>query len=473
MTARPLPHSIEAEQALLGALLLNNEIAERLAGLEERHFYDPVHGRIFALAMRRIAEARRADAVALKMLLADDEGLQALGGTNYLASLAGAAVSIVAAPDYARDIIDLARRRHCLAALDEASAAIPSAEDPDDVLAQLEAALTDNQDGPQRHAGASVREAMVSAVTGMQEAFQGGTPSGISLGIPALEEAIGKAGPGDYLLLAGRPGMGKSALAVEIARRLARAGVGVPYWCAEMFAEDNASRMIAAALREKGVTLSYRDARAGRMSEAEFRAVIEAAREMERLPIHFIDPAITDLRRLSHEFRRVARRFQREGRPVVCVVDYLQKIRTGAQKPYERVSEASAGIKTLAMQLGCPFLVLSQLSRAVENRDPPRPNLSDLRDSGEIEQDANTALLLYREAYYLERALEADPDSEHANETRAALNRASDILEIIVAKQRSGPIRTVRVGFDGATNAIWELGQVVPFPSAGQEGFDL
>lgn len=472
---RALPTNIEAEQALLGALLLNNDVADKIPGLDPEHFHDQVHARIYEVARRRIAAGKIASPVTMKLIVANDEGLRDLGGVDYLARLAGAAVSLKSAPDYAEAIVDAARRRRQITALTEAADELTSAENPADVIARLEGNLAGDDAQDDRGAGVSLHGAMATAIDGMNEAFRDGDPPGTSLCIPALERTTGKAQRGDYMLLAGRPSMGKSAIAIEIARRAAQAGTGIVYWCAEMFPEENAARMLSAGLRDRHVNLAYRDARAGRMSEIEFRAIIEEARDRENLPVHFIDPAITDLQRLQHEFRRHARRMQRQGRDVLLVADYLQKIRVkGADRPYERVSAASGGLKQVAMQIGAPILVLSQLSRAVEQRDNKRPVLSDLRDSGEIEQDANTAIFAYRDEYYLERLLEADPDSKDAENIRTALGRARGRLDLLVAKQRSGPVRTVTVGFDGATNSLWEIDdRVVSFPENGREEFDL
>jgi replicative DNA helicase len=163
-----------------------------------------------------------------------------------------------------------------------------------------------------------------------------------------------------------------------------------------MAPEDNAERMLTAAYRDKGGRVTYRDARNGRMLEEEFRGVIECGRDMERLPFHFIEPSIRSLTRLQHEIRRHTRRFQRQGRPVLIVIDYLQQIDPGGRSRYEIVSDASMGIKALAIELRTPILVLSQLSRRVEDRNPQRPMLADLRDSGQLEQDANTVLMLFR-----------------------------------------------------------------------------
>ena len=480
---RPQPHAIEAEQALLGALLLNNDVADRLVGLEPEHFYDPVHGEIYALVLRRIADGKIASVPAIRAMMSDHEGLNQLGGHGYLTNLVGAVVSIASAPQYAEMIVDLARRRRMLAALQEAQEALPCAEDPAEVLAALEAALAADETGAERESGISFGGAMKAAIDGMNAAFQGGEPAGIDLGIPALTAVIGRARPGDVILLAGRPSMGKSAVAIEIARRVAqrgaaeraqgKPGTAVVYWCHEMVPADNGERMLTAHARDSTGGLSYRDARDGRMTEAQFRSLIEAGRDMERLPAHFVESSVRKLPRLKHELRRHARRFQRQGYEVLLVLDYLQQIDPGGRSRFDVVTEASMGVKALAIELRCPALVLSQLSRKCEDRDPPRPMLGDLRESGQIEQDANTVLLLYRDEYYLDRAIEANPDDERAVGWRAALDRCRGMLEIIVPKQRSGAVRTVRVGFDGATNSIYQWGQVVPLRPDRQEGFDL
>lgn len=455
-TGLTIPHNIEAEQAVLGALLLNNDVLNAIGHLSAEHFYDPVHARIFEAAQKRISRGMVTTPVTLKNVFAVDAGMADLGGPEYLARLAGAAISVAAAPDYAAVIIDQWRRRTQISILNTALDSVVSSEDPDDGLAQMESALLDVDDSPmQRATGMSFAAASNAAIERMNMAYSGQEPPGISLGIKELEACIGKAQPGDYILMAGRPSMGKSAVAIEMARRMAKAGVAVVYWCHEMAPEDNAERLLSSETRNRGVRIPYREARMGKMSEDEFRAVLEGAREVENLPIHFVESSVTNMDRLTHEIRSKVRRFRRQGfDDVVVVMDYLQQIQNAGRSRYEVVTASSAAAKATAMDLRCPLLVLAQLSRSVEQRENKRPMLADLRDSGQIEQDANTVLFLYRDEYYLERAIQADPDAPDAPDLRVALDRSRGKLEIIVAKQRSGPLWTVPVRFDGATNYI-------------------
>lgn len=466
---RPNPVSIEAEQALLGALLIHNEVADSIAGLDADHFYDPVHARIYALAMSLIAESKVASPVSLRMRMADDEGLKDIGGGGYLTRLVEAAISVVAAPSYAEDIIDLARRRAAIEAMTEAQDRLAAMEDVGETLGGMEAALDTSRGESAQESGVSVRAALGAAAGDINAAYQGGEPVGMSFGIPALDSVMGRAQGGEYILCGARPSMGKSALAIEVARRVAGRGVAVVYWCAEMAPRENGHRMLSAAARDRGVRVPYRDALDGTISEDQFRTLLEAGRGMEHLPIHFVEPSIADVRRLGHEIRRHVRRYQRQGREVLVVIDYLQKIVAEGRNGNERVGQASAAMKRLAMQLRVPFFVLAQLNRSVESRENKRPMLSDLRDSGEIEQDGNTIFFLYRDEYYLERAVLADPDGPLADATRQALSRARGRLDIIGAKVRSGPIKSVTVGYEAATNSFYEWGDVVPFPGRDQE----
>lgn len=471
--AAPPPHNIEAEQAVLGTLLLMNDTSEQMGALEPKHFFDPVHAKVYEMARRRIGLGMVASPVTLKGTLAADAGLAQLGGPDYLARLAGSVIAPSAVADYAGLIVDAWRRRQQMEILSRAIEAVSYAEDSDAALSEMESELLDVDEAQtQRASGITLGGALNEAIERMNAAYSGQTPPGISMGIPELERIVGKAQPGDYILIGARPSMGKSALAIDMARRMASAGTAVVYWCHEMAPADNAERLLTAETRARGVKVAYRDARAGRMSEAQFKALLEAGRAVEGLPIHFVESSIRDVTRVSHELRARARRYQRQGRDVVIVVDYLQQLTGAGKSRYEVVSETSAALKALAMEVRCPIIVLAQLSRSVEARDVKRPMMADLRDSGQIEQDANTVLLLYRDEYYIERQLQADPDGPDAPEISVLLDRARGKLEIIVAKQRSGPLETALVGFDGATNTIFSFGRRAE-PADDQEGFKL
>lgn len=451
------PHNLEAEQALLGALLLNNDMLDSVANIVAGpDFYDPVHGFIFDTVETRVSKGDLASPVTLKSVMAEHEGLAELGGTDYLTRLVGAAVSVIAAPDYAKIIRDLSRRRRAIEALHVASDRI-AAHDGEivDVTADLHEALDDAV--PDQGAGCTLADALNAAASRMNDSFNGVRLPGIDLGIPELTDRIGNAQPGDMILLAGRPSMGKSAVSIEIARRCALEGKAIVYWCGEMAPEDNAERMMTAAAKAAGVGVPYNLARQGKMQEHQFKALLEAARDMQDFPFEFVESSIKDMGRLKMEIRRRVRRFQKQGKEVLLVFDYLQMAEDGsARSKYEEVSRISRTTKDLGLSLRCPSLVLAQLSRDVERREDKRPMLSDLRDSGQIEQDANTVIFCYRDEYYLERAMPTE-DDERFPEAYAMLARTKGVMELIVAKQRSGPLGTARIGFDGATNSIYSL----------------
>lgn len=466
------PHSIEAEQALLGAILLNNEAYDRVAPLvAPHHFYDPVHGRVFEIMARRISKGALASPITLRPLLQDDEGMQELGGAEYLVTLAEATISIAAIRDYAEMIRDLALRRDLLRIATEIEAraqAFSPEDEASDQIAEAEKALaTLARTGSARQAVITASQAAQAAVERMNQAFKGEVMPGIDLGIPELTEKLGNVQDGDVILLGGRPSMGKSAVALHMALSCADRDIGVVYWCGEMAPEDNAERALSAFAKQNGVTVPYHNARRGRMSEDEFRAIIEAGTRFERLPISFIEPSITDIERLSSEVRREVRKHQRKGRKCLVALDYLQQITVRNASRYETVTAASQSVKAMAVDLRVPVVLLSQLSRQVETRENKRPVLSDLRESGQIEQDANSVLFCYRDEYYSARLAQAEEDPVKKSALIAAAAQSQGVMELIIAKQRSGPIDTVEVGFDGATNTVYKLS---PY-GAGQAEF--
>jgi len=451
------PHNIEAEQAYLGALLLNNDVLDRTSRLRQEHFYDPVHGRIFAQAAAMINQGALASAVTLKPFLAGDEGLNELDGPAYLTRMVGAAISIIAAKDYADNIIMLAERRELIRIGEEMQGMACDFTDDmsvDDMRASIERRFAD-LDGEQGHpTNVSFAHASEVALNRANDAYQGVKVAGIDLRIPELSEKLSRLRPGDLLVIGGRPSMGKSAVAAESALACAQDGIGVVYWCGEMTAEDNAERMLASFTTMKGEKVSYRDIAAGRMSEAQFKAVLEGARDLEALPITFIDPKFDNLDRLAFEIRREVARLRRRGlTEVIVYLDYLQIIDVPGLARYELVTKVSKGAKRIAIDLDVPVVALAQLSRKVEEREDKRPKLSDLRESGQIEQDAQNIVFVYRDEYYLQR-MKPPADDEKYPVWLAAYEQSKGKMELIIAKQRSGPLGTAHVMFDGATNRI-------------------
>ena len=449
---RVAPSNLEAEQALLGALLVNNEAASLVSGfLRAEHFFLPVHGRIFDGVLRMIERGQIANPVTLKHYFERDEALAEAGGGAYLARLAGSAVTVINAEHYGRAVHDLALRR---------------------ALVEIgEGVVNDAYDGPLDQPGADQIEAaeqrlfelaetgridpggehfaapLAAAVEAIERAYQRDSRlTGAPTGLIDLDRLLGGLHASDLVILAGRPSMGKTALATNIAyNAAARAsddGARVAFFSLEMSAEQLATRLLA---ERTGIPSDK--LRRGEVRNGDFVGIVQACRAMESLPLYIDDsPALT-----VAGLRARARRLKRRHGVSLVIVDYLQLMRPTASarlnNRVHEVSEITQGLKALAKDLDLPVLALSQLSRAVEQRDDKRPQLADLRESGSIEQDADVVMFVFREAYYLARREPAEDSAEHADwQDRMATVR--NLAEVIVAKQRHGPIGKVPLYFD-------------------------
>jgi replicative DNA helicase len=442
--------SVEAEQGVLGALLLNNDLLPSVTGLEARHFAEPLHGQIFDAIKLRVESGRPATPITLR---ADfEDALSDLGGGAYLVRMCGAAIPSGLA-GYASHIRELWGRRMVQEAAERAAAAAASPQGADiaRVAADLETAVADALTGAatkplSRSVGASV----IDAVREMGDAYQAGAPVGARSMLAPLDDVIGAFRPGRLYVLAGRPSMGKTALALVMAANVAQQGSPVAFVSLEMPDVDLTRRLVSQELRRDGVSLPHKLIEQGSVSEDQFRQVAMKAREVGSLPIRFISADYRDLDRLSLAIKH-AHRAHGIG---MVVVDYMQLVQVAqARSTFDRVSAVSKAMKGMAMRLQVPVLALSQLSREVEARDVPRPKLSDLRASGEIEEDADTVILVYREEYYLERkALPVKDADRSAHFTALADSR--NIVECIVAKNRAGPVATARLKCDLACNWI-------------------
>lgn len=480
------PHNIEAEQAVLGALLLNNEIFDRIASvIQAHHFYDPVHGRIWEAAARRIQKNALASPVTLKPFLADDEGLAELGGTDYLARLAGATVSIMAAREYAITIRDLAMRRDLVRIGEEiqgrATDFINDLEPPEQITEAEQSLYSLAEKGKYEGGFVSFANAAALAAEMVNAAFlRGGGLAGISSGLQELDYKLGGFRPSDLLILAGRPSMGKTALATNIAFNIARQhrkgtksdgtegtvdGGVVGFFSLEMSSEQLANRILAAEARIKSHELL-----SGKLSEDQFRTFLEVARDLERTPLYIDDTAALPISALAARARRLKRQFGLD----VMVVDYLQLLRPASNKDQGRVnevSEISQGLKAIAKELDIPVIALSQLSRKVEEREDKRPQLSDLRESGSIEQDADVVMFVFRESYYHDRAKPPEDDPSFP-EWQAKAERMHGRAEVIIGKQRHGPIGTVELHFEDSFTKFSDPVRT-PGPSGGYSGSDF
>ena len=480
--AETMPHSIEAEQQLLGAILTNNDIYDRVASvITAEHFYDPVHARIYDIAAARIAKNNLASPVTLKAFMEDDEGLKELGGPAYLARLAGAAISAFAVRDYAQMIYDLAVRRDLIQLGRDISAKAAKVEvtsEPKEQIVEAEQALYKlAEQGTSEGGFQSFLKAVTDAVNVANAAYQrDGGLAGISTGLTDLDKKLGGLHPSDLLILAGRPSMGKTSLATNLAFNIAKAykkgikpdgsegaieGGVVGFFSLEMSAEQLAARILSEAAEVPSEQI-----RRGNMSETEFRRFVDAAKALEACPLFIDDTPSIPIAQLAARARRLKRTHGLD----MLIVDYIQLVRGTSDNRVQEIGEISMGLKAIAKELNIPVIGLSQLSRQVESREDKRPQLSDLRESGSIEQDADVVMFVFREEYYKEREKPGDHDLEAMAAWQEAMERLHGRAEVIIGKQRHGPIGSIDLSFEGRFTRFGNL--VQPWQQgSGEEGF--
>jgi replicative DNA helicase len=468
-----LPQNVEAEAALLGALMIDNRLVEDIQlKLKPHHFFEPLHGRIYESILRLTDSNRVANPVTLKPLFDADEGMKEVGGPAYLAQLTGSGAAVIGARDFAGQVYDLALLRALIGVgRDLVEGALDTSEDVAP-LAQIERAETElykvaeegGAEGKAKSFGEATKEALQLAEKALNS---GGHLSGFTTGLDSLNSKIGGLHKSDLVIVAGRPGMGKSSLATNIgfaaAKRLLQdqedgieaaksAGAAVGLFSLEMSADQLATRILA---EQSGI--SSENLRMGRISQQEFRSLARAAAELQSLPLYIDDtPGLT-----IAALRARARRLKRQKGIGLVIVDYLQLLQgtgkgSAGDNRVQEISEISRGLKQLAKELDVPVIALSQLSRAVEQREDKRPQLSDLRESGSIEQDADIVLFIYREDYYLAARQPAD-DHPEIDKWREEMARVYGLAEILVAKQRHGSTGKVRVKFDSRITKFSDL----------------
>jgi len=480
--ADQLPHSIEAEQQLLGAILTNNDLYDRIASIiGPQHFYDPVHAKIFETAAARITKNALASPVTLKAFLEDDPGLAELGGPAYLARLAGAAISAFAARDYAQMIYDMAIRRELIAVgrdIADRATRMDVTSEPREQIVMAEQTLYSLAEQGQADSGfQSFLKAVTDAVQVANAAYQrDGGLAGVSTGLIDMDKKLGGLHRSDLLILAGRPSMGKTSLATNIAFNIAKAykkgvthdgsegavnGGVVGFYSLEMSAEQLAARILSEASEVPSEQI-----RRGDMTEAEFRRFVEAAKALESCPLFIDDTPALPISQLAARARRLKRTHGLD----VLIVDYLQLVRPASAKDsrVNEVSEITQGLKAIAKELDIPVIALSQLSRQVESREDKRPQLSDLRESGSIEQDADVVMFVFREEYYKEREKPGDHDLEAMAKWQEEMEKLHGRAEVIIGKQRHGPIGTVDLSFEGRFTRFGNL--VKPWQNGGGDG---
>ena len=469
---RTAPHNIEAEQALLGAVLVNNEAFYRVSDfLDAAQFHEPLHQQIYQIAADLIRAGKVATPITLKTFLPADIDIGGLNVSQYLARLAAEATTVINATDYGRTIADLALRRNLIGigedmvnvAFDAPVDFAPREQIEDAERRLYELAETNRYgSGFQRFA-----QALTTAVDMAARAFQrDGKLSGIATGLKDLDSKMGGLQQSDLIIVAGRPGMGKTALATNIAYNVAHAYRGevqpdgsmltinggiVGFFSLEMSAEQLATRIISERTEVPSSTI-----RRGGISESDFEKIKDVSIEMQNLPFYVDETGGLSIAQLAAR----ARRLKRQRGLDLLVIDYIQLLqgsqRRASESRVQEVTEITTNLKALAKELNVPIIALSQLSRQVESRDDKRPQLSDLRESGSIEQDADVVMFVFREEYYLANK-EPRPGSEEHLKWQTDMALVHGKAELIIGKQRHGPTGTVQVQFDAHVTRFGDL----------------
>ncbi len=473
---RTTPHNAEAEQGLLGAVLINNKAFEKVSEfLKPEHFYDPVHTRVYELIEGMIQRGEIADPVTLKAYVQNDPVLEGVGGPAYLAELAASVVTVVNAEHYGRIIHDMYLRRQLIDLGEDMVNEAYTHDLESTGLEQIEGAEKKLFDlattGDVQGGFIPFNRSLQIAIDLAEEAFKRDSHiTGVTTGLLDVDRMLGGLHPSDLLILAGRPSMGKTALATNMAFAAAKAhmrtggdeGACVAFFSLEMSSEQLATRILADEAQVASDKI-----RRGDIKQEDFQRFAEASQILSRVPFYVDDTPALSIAAVRTRSRRLARSAGGLG---LIVVDYLQLLRgagtKGNENRVQEISEISRGLKAIAKELDVPVLALSQLSRAVEQREDKRPQLSDLRESGSIEQDADVVMFVFREQYYLERAEPSrrpdesdDKFNDRYQRWQQRLGEVHNTAEVIIAKQRHGPIGTVRLFFDGQYTKFGNLDQ--------------
>ena len=467
-----MPQNIEAEQSLIGSVLFDNKVLEDLpTNFATRHFFDPLHASIFDACIFLIDNGRLADPLTLKSYLKQDDLQRDIDIEKYLSELREGVVSLSKAKFYAEEIRNCYVRRSLIRIGDELinKSVNPTLDiTPDQEISNTEEQLYNLAEKDQINSGPlDFKSVLASATNQINEAYnRKGKLSGIDTGFSGLNRQLGGLNKSDLLVLAGRPAMGKTALATNIGFNAAKSSKlekneSILIFSLEMSAEQLAQRILA-----EQSTIDSHKLRSGDLNETEFSKLVSTQNDILNLPF-FIDdtPAIS-----VGQIASRARRLKRTHGLSVIIIDYIQLIQgskaSEAQGRVQEVSNITRGLKSLAKELNVPILALSQLSRAVEQREDKRPILADLRESGSIEQDADVVMFVYREEYYLDKSEPTQRDNENQESFNERFlkwqdrrNMAEGKAEIIISKQRHGPTGIVQVQFEAKFTRFMDLVQ--------------
>ena len=467
-----MPQNIEAEQSLIGSVLFDNKVIEDLpTNFATRHFFDPLHATIFDACIFLIDNGRLGDPLTLKNYLNQDDLQRDMDIEKYLSELREGVVSLSKAKFYAEEIRNCYVRRSLIRIGDELinKSFNPTIDiTPDHEISNTEEQLYNLAEKDQINSGPlDFKSVLASATNQINEAYnRKGKLSGIDTGFSGLNRQLGGLNKSDLLVLAGRPAMGKTALATNIGFNAAKSSKlekneSILIFSLEMSAEQLAQRILA-----EQSTIDSHKLRSGDLNETEFSKLVSTQNDILNLPF-FIDdtPAIS-----VGQIASRARRLKRTHGLSVIIIDYIQLIQgskaSEAQGRVQEVSNITRGLKSLAKELNVPILALSQLSRAVEQREDKRPILADLRESGSIEQDADVVMFVYREEYYLDKSEPTQRDNENQESFNERFlkwqdrrNMAEGKAEIIISKQRHGPTGIVQVQFEAKFTRFMDLVQ--------------
>ncbi len=475
---RVAPHNIEAEQGLLGAILVNNDAFYRVSDfLEPKHFFEPIHQLIFETSASLIRAGKIATPVTLKTFVPAETDIGGMTVAQYLARLAAEATTIINAQDYGRTVYDLSIRRDLIrVGEDMVNVAFDAPVDfaPRAQIEDAEKKLYDLAESGRYDGGfQKFSQALTVAVDMAAAAYsRDGNLSGLASGLREMDTKMGGLQPSDLIVLAGRPAMGKTALATNIAFNIAQKWRGeiqpdgqmksvdggvVGFFSLEMSSEQLATRILA---ERTGISSS--SIRRGDISERDFDKIRDHSIEMQNLPFYVDDSGGLSISQLTAR----ARRLKRQKGLDLLIIDYIQLLSGSGKRSDNRVqeiTEITTGLKALAKELSVPIIALSQLSRQVESRDDKRPQLSDLRESGSIEQDADVVLFVYREEYYLQ-SKEPRPGTPEHEKWQLDMSLVHGKAEVIIGKQRHGPTGTINLQFDASVTRFGDLAPDAQLP---------
>ena len=460
---KQMPCNVEAEQAVIGSILVSNDIFDEITPIiDAQKFFDPIHVKIFETIENLINKGLLANPITLKNHFENNEGLKELGGQEYLIKITKFSTSVKQAIDYANIVQEMHVRRELIKISEfvshEASNDVESPSSGEEIIISAEKSLFDLAErGHFNQSFMKFESALKQTIEMARSAYQNDEGIvGVPTGLTDLDSRLGGMHKQDLIIIAGRPSMGKTALATNIAFHAAKniekkgSKSTVAFFSLEMSSEQLSTRILSEQAR-----IRSNDIRRGKVSEKEFEQFIETSKNIFELPLYIDEtPAIT-IAAISNRSRRIKRLFGLE----LIVVDYIQLMKSSGKKEYNRVQEVSEitqGLKALAKELNVPVLALSQLSRQVEQRDNKKPQLSDLRESGSIEQDADVVMFVYREAYYLENKEPTLGSIEHA-EWQQKMDEISRLADIMIGKQRHGPTGNIKVEFEAMYTKFKDL----------------